>query len=300
MNAPARPDAAWAFARYEAVRDRLPGAAFPCAMQRIGSLEDMADTVDAFLLDAFGVLNVGDTAIPGAADRLARLRGRGKRLVVLTNGATQARAAALAKYHRMGFDFTPDEVVASRDVAAAALSPALRWAGASGPTPDFSDLPVPMADLLADPSQFDRAEGFVLFSSSGWTESHQAALEAALRTRPRPLLIANPDIVAPREGGFSLEPGYYAHRIADATGVVPEFHGKPYGAAYDAVLARLPGIPAHRVAAVGDTLHTDVLGGAAAGMRTVLVTDHGLFAGVDADHFVACSGIVPDFVSGSI
>ena len=30
---------------------------------------------------------------------------------------------------------------------------------------------------------------------------------------------------------------------------------------------------------VGDSLHTDILGGAAAGMTTVLITDHGLFRG---------------------
>jgi ribonucleotide monophosphatase NagD (HAD superfamily) len=47
---------------------------------------------------------------------------------------------------------------------------------------------------------------------------------------------------------------------------------------------------------VGDTLHTDVLGGAAAGCRTVLVTDHGLFAGRDTVPFIAASGIVPDFI----
>ncbi len=47
---------------------------------------------------------------------------------------------------------------------------------------------------------------------------------------------------------------------------------------------------------VGDTLHTDVLGGAAAGCRSVLVTDHGLFAGRDTAPFIAASGIVPDFI----
>ncbi|MFD1810358.1 HAD hydrolase-like protein [Gemmobacter lanyuensis] len=32
---------------------------------------------------------------------------------------------------------------------------------------------------------------------------------------------------------------------------------------------------------VGDTLHTDILGGQAAGHGTILVTDHGLFKGRD-------------------
>jgi glycerol 3-phosphatase-2 len=51
---------------------------------------------------------------------------------------------------------------------------------------------------------------------------------------------------------------------------------------------------------VGDTLHTDVLGGAAAGCRSVLVTDHGLFAGRDTGLFISASGITPDFIVGSI
>ncbi|MGF1658678.1 MAG: HAD-IIA family hydrolase [Rubrimonas sp.] len=305
MTSQARLDAAWSCARYEAARARLPTAAFPAATRAIATLEDLAGDVDAFALDAFGVLNVGDAPIPGAAERLARLRAMGKRLLVLTNGATQARAAAHAKYRAMGFDFAPEEVVASRDVAAAALAArpgaaGMLWAAASGPAPDFSDIPLPMADLLADPALFDRADGFVLFSASGWSDARQARLVAALRARPRPLVVANPDIVAPRERGFTLEPGHFAHLAADATGVAPEFHGKPFPGAYAEVLRRLAPIPPMRIAAVGDTLHTDILGGRAAGMRTVLARDHGLFAGVDPAPFVAQSGIVPDFALGAI
>lgn len=287
----------WAFARYEAVRARMPTARFPAASMIVASLEAIAPQVDAFVLDAFGVLNVGETPIPGAAARLARLRAMGKRLLVLTNGATQSRQAALAKYRRMGFDFTADEVVSSRDVTATALAamPTGLWAAASGPSPDFSDIPVPLADLLGDESLFEQADGFVLLSSAGWTADLQARLVAALRERPRPVLVGNPDLVAPREDGLSLEPGHYAHALADATGMAPQFFGKPFPDAYAVVRARLPGIPANRIAAVGDTLHTDILGGAAAGMRTVLVTDHGLFAGRDVAPFVTESGIVADW-----
>jgi HAD superfamily hydrolase (TIGR01450 family) len=292
----------WAFARYEAVRHRMPAARFPAASLTIGSLEDVAGDVDAFVLDAFGVLNVGDTAIPGAAARLACLRATGKRLLVLTNGATQSRQAALAKYRRMGFDFSAEEVVSSRDVTATALAamPHRLWAAASGPSPDFSDIPVPLADLLADDGLFERADGFVLLSSAGWTEMHQARLTEALRARPRPVLVGNPDLVAPREGGLSLEPGHFAHLLADETGIAPIFFGKPFPDAYRVVLDRLPGIPPRRIAAVGDTLHTDILGGAAAGMRTVLVTDHGLFAGRDVAPFLAESGIVADWQVATI
>jgi ribonucleotide monophosphatase NagD (HAD superfamily) len=108
--------------------------------------------------------------------------------------------------------------------------------------------------------------------------------------------VANPDIVAPREDGLTLEPGAFAHALADATGIAPVYFGKPFPDAYADALARLGGLAPHRIAMVGDTLHTDVLGGAAAGMGSVLICDHGLFAGLDLVPFMQRSGIVADWV----
>jgi len=298
-------DAEWAFARYEQIRDRLVQTTFAARSEHVSDLGAVADLYDAFVLDAFGVLNVGEVAVPGAIERVAGLRARGKRLVLLTNGATHSRAQALAKYHALGFDFTGEEVVASRDLAATALRDwpdgGLIWAAAAGPAPDFTDLGLPVADLLADDGLFDTADGFVLFSSSDWTPCHQERLLDALARRPRPLLIANPDLVAPREHGFSLEPGHFAHLVQDALGLAPAFYGKPYANAFDAARARLGDAnPPARIAMVGDTLHTDVLGGRAAGMGTVLVTNHGLFKGLDVERYIARSAIVPDVVAADI
>ena len=47
---------------------------------------------------------------------------------------------------------------------------------------------------------------------------------------------------------------------------------------------------------VGDTLHTDILGGRAAGLATVLVAGHGLFRGHDPLPFIERSGIRPDWI----
>ena len=85
-----------AFARYEAIRDRLPQADFPQTSRRAETLADAAADYDGFVLDAFGVLNVGDTAIAGAVARMADLRAAGKALCVLTNSASYTRAEALA------------------------------------------------------------------------------------------------------------------------------------------------------------------------------------------------------------
>jgi glycerol 3-phosphatase-2 len=290
-------DAAAAFRRYEEVRPRLPSAFFPSAPVIAQTLEDVAERWDGFVLDAFGVLNVGDRPITGAVERMARLRAMGKRLVVLTNAASYPRRVALAKYRALGFDFAPEEVVSSRDVAAAHLAqvaPGARWGAIAQAGDDFADLGVPVIDLARTPD-WDGVDGFLFLSTAGYGPMMHAALARALERRPRPLIVANPDLVAPREGGLSVEPGYWAHDLIDRLGCEARFFGKPFAEGFAEAAARA-GLPPDRLAMVGDTLHTDVLGGRAAGMGAVLVADHGLFAGRDVMEFVTASGIIPDAI----
>ena len=144
-------DTQFAFDRYESLRGVLPKAKFPKASQTGSSLKDTAEHFDAYILDAFGVLNRGETAIDGAVRRMSELRAAGKRLIVLTNAASYTRVEILAKYHRLGFDFTADEVVSSRDIAFANL-PTLKddqaWAAISAEGDDFSDAPETSAASL--------------------------------------------------------------------------------------------------------------------------------------------------------
>ncbi|RKW15437.1 MAG: TIGR01459 family HAD-type hydrolase, partial [Cardiobacterium sp.] len=46
----------------------------------------------------------------------------------------------------------------------------------------------------------------------------------------------------------------------------------------------------------GDTLHTDILGGNAYGVRTALFTAHGFYRGLDYVYYIKDSGIVPDYI----
>lgn len=291
-------DAEAAFLRYEAVRARLPAARFSAAPVFARTLSEVADRWDGFVLDAFGVLNVGETPIPGAVARMAELRARGKKLCVLTNAASYTRDEALRKYRNLGFDFSAEEVVSSRDVAAARigmLMPGAHWAAIAAEGDGFSDLPGRVGDAVGDPGLFDVADGVLFLSAARWTPALQARLIDALARRPIPIVVANPDLVAPREDGLSLEPGLFAHAILDQVGAVAHWYGKPFADGFHDACARM-GLPPERLAMVGDTLHTDVLGGKAAGMGAVLVADHGLFAGRDVRGYIARSGIVPDAV----
>ncbi|SHL35993.1 HAD-superfamily class IIA hydrolase, TIGR01459 [Roseovarius pacificus] len=297
-------DAETAFNAYLSVRHRLPGATFGTNWTAASSLENIAEAFDLILLDAYGVLNVGETPIDGAVERIAALRAAGKRVMVVSNSAGYPKARMMQRYTRLGFDFSPSEVVTSREALLAHLAsmPPRRWGMMLNAVNGTDDLNGIDAHVLADdPAAYDAAEGILLVGSDGWTDARQDMLENSLCKNPRPVIVGNPDIVAPREGGLSREPGYFAHRLADVTGIEPRFLGKPFGEIYDLALARhdpLP--PPARVLMVGDTLHTDVLGGRHMGFATALVMNHGLLAGMDADTAVGRSGIVPDFVIGQI
>lgn len=293
-------DADWAFAQYEKVREALPSATFPTQSVNIENIGDVADQIDVFLLDAFGVLNVGDTVVKGAPERVAALQAAGKQVFVVTNGASLPPEISLAKYRKFGFDFQLSDVIASRDALSVGLRarPEKLWGVMALDRSKLQDFPASCVKLELDETLYDKVEGFILLGSAPWTEEHQDMLISSLKRNPRPVMVGNPDIVAPREDHLSLEPGWYAHDLSHRTGIKPVFFGKPFENVYDLALARVDAaIPRDRIAMVGDTLHTDILGGAAIGVKTILITYYGLFAGKDVGTYIQQCGIVPDWIS---
>ncbi len=292
-------NADWVFAQYERMRPVLPEAVFPASSVHIGKLTEVIDRFDAFLFDAFGVLNIGDTPIPGAVQAIADLQRRGKQVFVLTNAARHPAGAAVDKFQKFGFDFDADHVIASRDVLSRELQrrSEQNWGLMAPESARGEELPLNSIQALRNRADFDIVEGFILLSSAGWTKEQQDMLVQSLLENPRPVLVGNPDIAAPRETGFSRQAGWYAIDISMRTEISPQFFGKPFTDVFDLALSRLPPtVPKDRVLMVGDTLHTDILGGAAAGIKTLLLTDYGIFAGRDVAPFIEQSGIVPHWV----
>jgi|UPI0000E8E067 HAD superfamily hydrolase (TIGR01450 family) len=292
-----------AFDAYEAARPRLPRAIAPHGTpEALESLAPLADRFDAFLLDAFGVLNIGETAIPGAVGRVADLQAAGKRVLIVSNAASVPHAALMEKYAKLGFRFAPEDVITSRRTLAHHMAggAAACWGVMTPEGIALDDLgPGEITVLGDDPAPYAAVDGFLLVGSAGWSAARQALLEGALRARPRPVLVANPDIVAPRETGLTAEPGHFAHQLADRTGVSPQFFGKPFANIYDLAFARLGDVDRSRVVMVGDSLHTDILGAQTARVRSALITGYGFLAGRDAGAMIARSGIIPDFVVAS-
>jgi HAD superfamily hydrolase (TIGR01450 family) len=285
-----------AFDAYEAVRNRLPAVSRTPACDRRANLDEIADEMDVFLLDAFGVLNIGETAIDGVPERVASLQARGKRVLVVSNAAGYPHANLMSKYSRLGYDFAPEDVITSRKTVLAGL-PNMRFGLMANKALGRFDLEDLNAVFLEDElAVYDEVEAFVMMGAAVWTEKRQALLVASLRAKPRPVYVGNPDIVAPRENGFSTEPGSFAHRLADETGVAPQFFGKPFQNIFDITFAHLGTFDPARTVMVGDSLHTDILGGQAAGIKTALIAGFGFFGGTDVDGPIRSSGIMPDYI----
>lgn len=304
-------DTPTAFQFYESVRHRLPtlpsGSAHvtPISAPDLLSLQDQ---FDVFVFDAFGVLNVGDTAIDGAPDVIEKLKAMGKHVYVLTNGATAPLVDVPEKFKRLGFRFAEENIISSRAAAERVLENP-PWSMPSNPLwgaicggrslPD--DFPVRAIELEDDSNDYSRVDAFVMLSSLNWNEARQSLWVASMRNNPRPVIVANPDVIAPHESRFSFEPGYYVHRLAEQLPIDIAFHGKPFESVFTMIRQRVtPSIADKRIAMLGDTLHTDVLGAACAGWTSILVTAHGLFRGVDVTGYIESSGIRPDYIIPSI
>ncbi len=91
-----------AFARYQDILPRLPAAFFPEKPGHLNDFSELVDRFDAVVFDAFGVLNIGDTPIRGAAEFIARLRRAGKQVFVLTNSASLTHNKSKARFNKLG------------------------------------------------------------------------------------------------------------------------------------------------------------------------------------------------------
>ncbi|MGC6454047.1 MAG: HAD-IIA family hydrolase [Candidatus Puniceispirillaceae bacterium] len=287
---------------YEALRPQMPAMPQPqVPPRRIDRLVDLLDHVEALLLDGFGVINIGASRIDGILEFLDEVARRDIAVMVLTNGAGQPAETSWQKYRNWGLALAREQVVSSRNSLEAEIAALTRGAVVGSMGPAARPLDIDGSLGFDDPDMFERATFLAFLGAIDWTEPHQAALEAALVGGQRQLLVANPDISAPMQGGFTAEPGYWAARAAQATGVRPHWFGKPHSAVFDLALARLETVYGRRfsrdkVAMVGDSLHTDILGGAAAGLQSVLLTGYGLFSNGGADDMIQACGITPHWI----
>lgn len=218
--------------------------------------------IKSVLLDLGGVVFVGDEALPGAVDAIARLRANGVDLRFVTNTTQKPLRALLGKLQKLGIDAAEDEVFMPGIAARRYLADhGLR------------------AMLLVHPGlreDFERpAEGkadAVVIGDAGTSFSY-ASLNAAFRQLDAGaefLALAANRTFRDGDGQLSLDAGPFVAALEFATGRSATVLGKPSRAFFEAALASL-GQPADESVMVGDDVESDVAGAMSAGLAGLLV-----------------------------
>lgn len=265
----------------------MPVKAAPVTPEYINNITDIADRFDLVLLDAYGVLHNGVTAIDGALESFRTLREKGIAVYVVSNGPMHTRAHLVQTYTRMGYDFMVDEVSNSAmqvKLLAKTFTNVDGWA-LNGPEETLEWPHMPKAA--------GGTTGLVYYTS-------EPALLQAYASAERPIVVANPDVAAPVGDSLVRTPGEDAYHALQQNPQLPMvFSGKPYPEVFEAALAKFPHIDRRRVLMVGDTLHTDILGARHVGIQAMLVKS-GLFKGRGVGAFIEESGITPEFVANHL
>lgn len=221
-----------------------------------------------FIFDMDGVIYRGLEAVPGAAGFVANLRRAAIPFVYLTNNSSTPPDKVAARLAAMGIPTDPAEVLTSADVTAAEVSQAV--AGRRVLVIGEEGIRLALArngfTLVEDHRQAD-AVVVGIDRQVTYARLREAAL--AIR-RGAPFYATNTDRTLPTELGLAPGAGAIVGFLEIATDVRPIVFGKPSPGFFRHALHRL-GAPAELTVAVGDRPETDILGGQAAGLRTLAV-----------------------------
>jgi HAD superfamily hydrolase (TIGR01450 family) len=227
-----------------------------------------------FVFDLDGCVWNGSVLNPGAREVLATLVAKGRRIAFLTNNSRADGAMMRARLHGLGVTvadhvLTPLEIIGQvvaeqwgrarvLVIGAEELARAVAAGGhAIVAVPDWR-----AATVVAVGNDFD-------FTYERLTAAARAAAACGALVTP------NVDARLPIEGGAFLPGcGAIVAAVAAAAGVEPFVVGKPAPPLFRIALARM-GLAPGEAAMVGDSLPSDIAGGRAAGMQTVLFAPGG-------------------------
>lgn len=245
-------------------------------------LAELAEAYDVILCDVWGVLHNGSRSFRKALDALARFRGKGGRVILITNSPKPSRRVQ-AQLERLGASTKAyDAIVSSGDVTVSLLlerqeSPLFHL----GPAEEQALFEEVLALTGKPPRLVGLGEAdFAL--CTGLADPFKEKLSdydarlARMRARDLDLICANPDILVEDGGSIFYCAGAIAERYAAAGGRVIHA-GKPFAPIYARALElanQLTGRPIDRsrVLVIGDAMRTDIKGACDQGLASLLVT----------------------------
>ena len=242
----------------------------------MSSLSQIAPAYDAILSDVWGVVHDGVTAHPAAVEALRSFRAKGGRVVLITN-APRTAPPIIDMLDRMSVPRDAyDDVVTSGDVTRTMIAPyrgrVLHHVGPKG----VDDSIYEGFDItLGSPEQAAAVVVTDLDDDDDTPDIYEDRIKIWL-AHGLPLICANPDRVV-EHGGRIIYCGGALADLYEAHGGRIHMAGKPYRPIYDEALKRADAAAGHsvdrrRILAIGDSVRTDAIGAANAGLDLMFIT----------------------------
>ena len=247
-----------------AERDRDTGVA---GLLR-GSPDPLSQVYDVALLDLDGVVYLGDAAVPGAPQALAKAADAGMRLAYVTNNSSRTPSAIAAQIASFGVPATSADVVTSAQAAATLLAGRLE-PGSAVLVVGGNGLRAAVRERGFRPvtTALERPAAVVQGYAPGI--GYSLLCEGALAVQAGAWFVAsNGDATMPTGRGRQPGNGALSQVIVYATGKQPVVAGKPEPPLHEEAVARTG---ARHPLVVGDRLDTDIEGAVRAGAPSLLV-----------------------------
>lgn len=242
----------------------------------MSSLSGIAGNYDAVLSDVWGVVHNGIEAHPSAVDALRRYRQGGGRVVLITNAPRPSPPIIdmLDDLHVPRDAY--DAVVSSGDVTRTMLVPyrgqTLHYVG----PPTENDSLFEGLDITLGAAGDAKAVVVTDLDDDDETPDDYNDRITLWLKRKLPMICANPDRVV-EHGDRLLYCGGALADLYEARGGMIRMAGKPYRPIYDEALKAAETaagrvLDRNRILAIGDSVRTDAIGAANAGLDLLFVT----------------------------
>jgi HAD superfamily hydrolase (TIGR01450 family) len=276
-------------------------------MIQIDNFKTIIDKYNVIFFDAFGVIKNYQGLVPGIEKTFEYLKEQNKEYYIVTNDASRSPVQLASSYHKMGLHaITPDRIISSGMLTKEYLylkvpEGVVAYLGTEDSAHYIESLglhPMPISEV--NESNMDQIKALLFLDDEGfdWQTGVNIAVNL-LRKRTIPAIVANTDHAYPVTiHDLSVAIGGLAMMVETIVGKKFIRFGKPdsqmFMFAYDLIREYRP-ISKKEIVMVGDTLHTDILGGNKFGLDTVLVLSGNTLA-KDVDTRITSSGIVPTYI----
>lgn len=244
------------------------GASTPAHPGPGGSEPPLQEAYDLAMLDLDGVVYVGPDAVPGAPAHIAAARAAGMRVAFITNNASRPPARVADHLSELGVDAQETDVVTSAQAAARVLVDRL-GEGARVAVLGAEGLLEAVREAGLTSVSVDDDEAAAMVTGYGPDVVWRDIMRGAVRVRDGLWWVAsNTDMSIPTAYGTAPGHGVLVETVRRFSDVDPVVAGKPARPLLDETVRRVGG---ERPLMVGDRLDTDIAGGRAAGIDTLLV-----------------------------